>query len=207
MADIKLLKQAFRDSKDIHVITAASVFGVSPDEVTEEMRSSAKVINFGIIYGMSPFGLARALGIPIGKADEYINGYWTQFPEFGKFKADTLEFARKHGFVKTIAGRRCYIRDIRSPNYALRQFGERQAVNAVIQGSAAYIVNVAMIQIYPELTNLHSKMLLQIHDELVLETENEFVAKSIGRVKDVMEQAIRLSVPLEVNIVSDVCLR
>ncbi|MDR1983197.1 MAG: DNA polymerase I [Holosporaceae bacterium] len=207
MADVRLLKQAFIDNKDIHTITAANMFGVGINEVTEEMRSSAKVINFGIIYGMSPFGLSRALGIPVGKADEYISGYWAQFPEFGKFKADTLQFAKKHGFIQTITGRRCYTKDIQSSSYLLRQFSERQAVNAAIQGSAADVVKIAMIKIFPKLEDFHSKMLIQIHDELVLETKDELVSEFIPVIKDIMEHAVELSVPLEVNVVSDICLR
>jgi DNA polymerase-1 len=116
------------------------------------------------------------------------------------FKTETLEFAQKHGFVRTITGRRCYIKDINSSNYHLQQFGERQAVNAVIQGSAADIVKIAMINASSKLETFCSKMLIQIHDELVFETKNEFVEESIPVIKDTMEQAVKLSVPLKVDV-------
>ncbi|MDR0677666.1 MAG: DNA polymerase I [Holosporaceae bacterium] len=200
MADIQLLKDAFLKEKDIHAITAANLFRANLEEVTEEMRAHAKVINFGIIYGMSPFGLSNALSISPGEAKNYIQNYFSRFPEFEKFKTKTLEFAKKHGYVETITGRRCYIKDISSSNYQMRQFGERQAINAVIQGTASDIVKIAMINISPKLKDLHSKMLIQIHDELVFETEEDFVEKATTAIKNIMSQATNLSVPLKVNV-------
>ncbi|MDR1551309.1 MAG: DNA polymerase I [Holosporaceae bacterium] len=200
VADIRLLKHAFIAKEDVHAITAASVFGLSTNNVTAEMRSYAKIINFGIIYGMSPFKLARIMSVPIDKAVSYINSYLEQFPEFEAFRKSTLAFVQKHGYVQTITKRRCYIKDILSPNYFLRQFGERQAVNATIQGSAADIVKIAMIDIFPQLKELHSKLLLQIHDELIFEINDEFVEQAIPVIKNAMENAQRLSVPLEANI-------
>ncbi|MDR2107215.1 MAG: DNA polymerase I [Holosporaceae bacterium] len=207
MAEIESLRRAFADGQDIHSITAANVFGVRPEEVTKEMRFGAKAINFGIIYGMSPFRLSGILSVSVEQAREYIRRYFSLFPEFEAFKENTLEYARKFGFVKTLIGRPCYIKDIRSSNYFLRQFGERQAVNAVIQGSAADIIKIAMIKIFPRLEDLHSKILLQIHDELIFETENEFVRPLIAEVKNIMENAAELSVPPEVNVEFDVCLK
>lgn len=199
VANIKLLQEAFRANHDVHAITAANVFNVKLEDVTPEMRSYAKTINFGIIYGMSSFGLAKMLKVSREQAAEYIRGYFEKIPEFKSFQQETLEFARKNGYVQTYFGRRCYIKDITSKNYQLRQFSERQAVNAVIQGTAADIVKMAMIKVSEKLQNLHSKMLLQIHDELVFETENDFVDAALTEIKNIMERAVDLSVPLEVT--------
>jgi len=199
VAGVKLLQDAFYAHQDVHAITAASVFGVKLEDVTAEMRSHAKTINFGIIYGMSSFGLAKMLKISREQAADYIKGYFEKIPEFKEFQQSTLEFARKNGYVETNFGRRCYIKDITSKNYQLRQFSERQAVNAVIQGTAADIVKIAMIKVADKLQDLHSKMLLQIHDELVFETEDAFVEAALVEIKDIMEHAVDLSVPLEVT--------
>lgn len=200
LANIKVLKEAFSQEMDVHKATAAQIFEVSMDDVTPEMRARAKTINFGIIYGMSPFRLSKNLGIDLEKAKKYIESYFAKFPEFNVFKESVLDFAKKNGYVKTITGRRCYIKDILSKNFVLRQFSERQAVNAVIQGTGADIVKIAMIKVYPELEKLHSSMLIQIHDELVFETRNDFVDESIKSIKTIMEQAYEISIPLEVNV-------
>ena len=200
MANIKFLQESFSKNLDIHQATASQIFDVDLENVTPEMRARAKTINFGIVYGMSPIRLSKNLNIPFEKAKSYIENYFAKFPEFDKFKNDVLEFARKNGYVKTITGRRCYIKDILSKNFVLRQFSERQAVNAVVQGTAADIVKIAMIKIYPHLEKLHSSMIIQIHDELVFETQNEFIDENISVIKNLIENAYELSVPLKVNV-------
>ncbi|GHU10839.1 hypothetical protein FACS189449_01100 [Alphaproteobacteria bacterium] len=200
IADIKALKEAFAAKKDIHAMTASKIFDVPLDDVTDEMRSHAKTINFAVLYGMSSFGLSKSLGVSKTQANLYIKNYFDRFPEFNKFKEETLAFARKHGYVLTSFGRRCYVKDINSSIFQLKHFDERQAVNAVIQGSASDIVKIAMINISPLLQSIHSSMILQIHDELVFETEDNFVDEAIQVIKDVMENSVDLSVKLYVNV-------
>jgi DNA polymerase-1 len=191
MADIKALKQAFRDGVDIHSATASQIFGVPMDQMTPDIRRSAKAINFGIIYGISGFGLAKQLGIPQGEAAQYIKTYMARFPELKKFMDDAKEFARKHGYVQTLYGRKCFVRGINDKNPAVRNFAERQSINAPLQGTAADIMKRAMIALPPALkaAGLSARMLLQVHDELVLEApiaEKDATAKLV---KDVMEKA------------------
>lgn len=199
MANIKFLKDAFLKNLDIHQATASQIFDVNWDEVTPEMRSRAKTVNFGIIYGMSPFRLAKSLNISNSEARNYIKSYFQRFPEFEKFHSSVLDFARKNGYVETIVGRRCFSKEINAKNLMLRQFGERQAFNAVIQGTAADIVKIAMIKVSAKLQDFHSSMILQIHDELVFEVPNEFVEDIIPIIKGIMENAYELSVPLIVE--------
>lgn len=207
MADIKFLKDAFLKNLDIHQATASQVFDVKLDEVTTEMRSRAKTINFGIIYGMSHFRLAKNLNISNSEARDYIKNYFQRFPEFETFRNNVLDFARKNGYVETIMGRRCFSKEINSKNPMLRQFGERQAFNAVIQGTAADIVKIAMIKVSEILQNFHAAMILQIHDELVFEVPDELVAEIIPTIKETMEHAYCLSIPLIVESKYDECLK
>jgi DNA polymerase-1 len=171
MADIKALKQAFTDGVDIHTATAAQVFGIPHHEVTAEIRRSAKAINFGIIYGISGFGLGKQLGCSTQEASQYIKTYMARFPELYQFMEKCKEFARKHGYVETFYGRKCTIKGIHDKNPALRNFAERQAINAPLQGTSADIMKRAMIDIQRLLKteNFKTKMLLQVHDELVFE--------------------------------------
>jgi DNA polymerase-1 len=206
VASIKSLKDAITTRQDIHATTAVGIFNVSIGDVTKEMRSHAKTINFALLYGMSSFGLSRALGVSKTQANDYIKNYFQRFPEFSAFKEETLTYARRYGHVLTILGRKCYVKDINSKNFQLRHFSERQAVNAVIQGSAADIVKTAMINLDPLLKSIHSSMLLQIHDELVFETENNFVDQATDVIKNIMEAAGNLSVPLYVNMKIGNCL-
>ena len=203
MADIKFLKNAFLKGFDIHQATASQIFDVKLDEVSSEMRSHAKTINFGIIYGMSHFRLAKNLNISNSEARNYIKNYFQRFPEFEKFRNGVLDFARKNGYVETLIGRRCFSTEINAKNPMLRQFGERQAFNAVIQGTAADIVKTAMIRVSKELRDLHSEMILQIHDELVFEVPNEFVEEIIPSIKKLMENVYPLTVPLIVESKDD----
>jgi len=199
MADIKFLKDAFLKNLDIHQATASQIFDVDLENVTPEMRARAKTVNFGIIYGMSPFRLAKNLNISNSEARSYIQNYFQRFPEFTKFHESVLEFSRRHGYVETLVGRRCFSKEINSKNPMLRQFGERQTFNAIIQGTAADIVKIAMIKVSKYLPDFDSSMIIQIHDELVFETPDEFVEKSIPTIKEIMESAYNLSVPLIVE--------
>jgi DNA polymerase-1 len=165
MADIPQLKTAFHNGIDIHTKTAAQVFGLKTEEVTSEQRRSAKAINFGIIYGQSAFGLAAGLGISREQAGQYIKAYFEQFPGIQKYMEETKAFARTHGYVETLLGRKCYTPLINDKNGGLRQFAERAAINAPLQGSAADIIKKAMVQLH----DLGIDLLLQVHDELIIE--------------------------------------
>ncbi len=193
---------AFKSGHDIHAATAAKVFHVDKIEnVTREQRSAAKAVNFGIIYGQSAFGLSQNLGISRTEAKEIIDAYWVQYPGIKQFLTDSVVFAREHGYVETIMKRRRYLADIQSANAIVRGFAERNAINAPIQGSAADIVKIAMINVYREMKkqNVKSKMLLQVHDELVfdvLNSEKEIMEKIV---KEKMESAVSIGVPLEID--------
>ena len=202
MAGIKALKQAFRDGVDIHSATASQIFGVPMDQMTPDIRRSAKAINFGIIYGISGFGLAKQLGIPQGEAANYIKQYMARFPELKKFMDDSKEFARKHGYIQTLYGRKCYVRGINDKNPAVRNFAERQAINAPLQGTAADIMKRAMIALAPALkkAKLNARILLQVHDELLLEVPLAEKEATAQLVKTIMEAAgSGLETPLVVD--------
>ena len=196
------LLEAFASRSDVHTTTAAKVYGVFPEMVTAEMRRKAKMVNYGIAYGISAFGLAQRLGIPRKEAAEIIDQYFKQFPGIRKYMDDTIEFARKNGYVETVTGRRRYLRDVRSSNNTIRSSAERNAINAPIQGSAADMIKIAMINIHKEFTarQLHTKMLLQVHDELVFDLfkPEETIVREL--VEDKMKTAINLQVPIEVEI-------
>ncbi|MBL8713915.1 MAG: DNA polymerase I [Alphaproteobacteria bacterium] len=202
LADIKQLKQAFHDGIDIHAATASQVFGVPLSEMTPDIRRNAKAINFGIIYGISGFGLAKQLGIPQGEAANYIKQYLARFPELKNYMDAAKEFARTHGYVKTFHGRKVYLRGITDKNPAMRGFAERQAINAPLQGTAADIMKKAMIAIAPALieAKLGARMLLQVHDELLFEVPVAEKAETEALVKKIMEDAgTGLGVPLVVD--------
>lgn len=193
---------AFNNGIDIHTATAAKVYGVSIEDVDSTQRRNAKAVNFGIIYGQSAFGLSQNLGIPRKEAADIIEQYFTQYPGIKRYMSDTMNFARENGFVETIMGRRRYLRDINSANQTVRGFAERNAINAPIQGSAADMIKIAMINIHREMKaqNLQSTMTMQVHDELVFDvvkSEKE-VMKSI--IQDKMANAIKLTVPIVVEI-------
>jgi len=202
LADIKALKQAFHDGIDIHAATASQVFGVPLAQMTPDIRRQAKAINFGIIYGISGFGLAKQLGISNSEASEYIKKYMARFPELKEFMDASKEYARKHGYIKTFYGRKCFVRGITDKNGAVRSFAERQAINAPLQGTAADIMKRAMIALRPAIANakLGAKMLLQVHDELLFEVPVAQKAETEALVKKVMESAgLGIGVPLEVE--------
>ena len=199
--DANMIK-AFNDGIDIHTATAAKVFNVeNVDDVTPEQRRSAKAVNFGIIYGQSAFGLAQNLGIKRKEAKQIIDSYFEQYPKIKDYMASSVEFAREHGYVETIMKRRRYLKDINSENAIVRNFAERNAVNAPIQGSAADVIKIAMINVAAAMkkANLKSKMLLQVHDELVFDVENSEIEQLQQIVKENMESAIKLVVPLNIE--------
>jgi len=205
VADIAQLKQAFADGIDIHAMTASEMFGVPVEGMPSEVRRRAKAINFGIIYGISAFGLANQLSIPREEAGQYIRTYFERFPGIKDYMEATKAFARENGYVETIFGRRAHYPDIRASNPQVRAFNERAAINAPIQGSAADIIRRAMIRMEDALAeqNLAARMLLQVHDELIFEVPDNEVEKTIPVVRHIMENAampaVSLAVPLHVD--------
>ena len=195
------LINAFRNGVDIHAATAAKVFGVPVEEVTHQQRSTAKMVNFGIMYGISAFGLAQRLRIGRKEAQKIIEDYFASFPSIKSFIEDTKEAARETGYVETIFGRRRYVPDVNSKNGTVRALAERNAVNAPIQGTSADIIKIAMIRVHRRMqeAGLKSRMVLQIHDELVFDTIPEEVETLKGMVVEEMENVVKLSVPLTVE--------
>ena len=194
--------KSFQNGEDIHASTAAKVFNVPLNEVTREQRSHAKTVNFGIIYGVSAFGLSNQTSLSRSESKELIDTYYKTYPTLKKYINDQIEWAREHGYVQTISGRRRYLKDINSQNAVVRGAAERNAVNAPIQGSAADIIKIAMINIHKKLTdeNWKSKMLLQVHDELVFDVHNSELDKIKPMIKHEMENAFKMAVPLDVEI-------
>ncbi len=194
--------EAFQKNLDIHAATAARIYNVELDAVTSEMRRNAKTVNFGIIYGISGFGLSQRLGIARKEAADIIAQYFAQYPGIKKYMDDSIENARKKGYVETMLGRRRYLPDINSRNYAVRGFAERNAINAPIQGSAADMIKVAMIHIHDAMKQekLRSKMILQVHDELVFDVHPEELETLKPLVANKMKHALKLEVPIEVNM-------
>ncbi|HEY7300471.1 MAG TPA: DNA polymerase I [Xanthobacteraceae bacterium] len=205
IAEIETLKKAFREGLDIHAMTASEMFGVPVNGMPGEIRRRAKAINFGIIYGISAFGLAAQLGIGREEAGAYIRKYFERFPGIRDFMEESKAFAKKNGYVFTLFGRKCHYPDIASPNPSIRSFNERAAVNARLQGTAADIIRRAMVRMDEALAKnkLDARMLLQVHDELVFEAPEAEVEKTLPVVKKVMEEApmpaLALSVPLQVD--------
>jgi DNA polymerase I len=194
--------EAFRNGRDIHATTAAKIFKVPLEEVTSDMRRKAKTANFGIIYGISAFGLAQRLSIPRGEAKEIIDSYFIEFPAVKEYMDGAIQKARKVEYVETILGRRRYLRDINSRNQTMRSFAERNAINAPLQGSAADLIKVAMIHVYEWMKkeNLKSKMILQVHDELVFDAHKDEVELLQKNIPGLMSNAIKLAVPIEVEV-------
>jgi DNA polymerase-1 len=172
------------------------------DQVTREMRSSAKAVNFGIAYGMSAFGLSERLNIPRREAVDIIEQYFTTYPGIKSYMEKTKEFAREHGYVETMMGRRRYLRDINSSNGTVRAFAERNAINAPIQGSSADMIKIAMIRIFDDLNKkkLRSKMILQVHDELVFDAHKDEVDDLMPLIEEHMKNAILMKVPIIVEM-------
>lgn len=196
------LIKAFRENADIHTLTASEVFELPPEKIDKELRRRAKAINFGIAYGLSPYGLSRDLGISLKEAEEYINKYFTRYRGVKNYIDSTILLAKEQGYVTTLENRRRFLTDIKSRNFHKRSFAERMAINTPIQGTAADIMKIAMIRVYKALkeTNYRSKLLLQVHDELVLEVFQDELGEVANLVNSEMEQAYQLSVPLIVDV-------
>ncbi len=198
----KELIAAYNNDEDVHAVTASQVFGVPLNEVTAKMRREAKAVNFGIIYGISEFGLSKNIGVSVKTAKEYIEKYFERYSEIKEYMESNVDFARKNGYVATLTGRKRYIKEINSSNYNMRQFGERAAMNMPLQGSSADIIKIAMVNIHKRLAEkgLKTKLILQVHDELILdapESEREEAARIL---KYEMENAVKLNVPLKVDV-------
>jgi DNA polymerase I len=198
----KNMMDAFAQNLDIHTATAAKVYGKQLHEVDSSERRNAKAVNFGIIYGQSAFGLSQNLGIPRKEAAEIIENYFAQYPGIKQYMSDTMNFARENGYVCTLKGRRRYLRDINSANATVRGFAERNAINAPIQGSAADMIKVAMINIHREMKaqKLDARMTMQVHDELVFDVPNHEVDKLKPIIMENMKNAIKTEVPIMVEI-------
>jgi DNA polymerase-1 len=205
VADVPTLRQAFKDGVDIHAMTASEMFGVPIKDMPSEVRRRAKAINFGIIYGISAFGLANQLAIPREEASAYIKKYFERFPGIRAYMDATRDFCREHGYVVTLFGRKCHYPEIRASNPSIRAFNERASINARLQGSAADIIRRAMVRIEPALSQakLNATMLLQVHDELIFEVPEKEVDKTLPVIRKVMADAphpaVSLHVPLQVD--------
>ena len=208
LADVKELKKAFKNNEDIHSLTASEVFNVEIKKVNADMRRKAKAINFGIIYGISQYGLAKQIGVSNLEAEEFLNSYFLKFPEIKEYMNSTIKFCRKSGYVNNIFGRRTHLTGINDKNFNVRNFQERAAINAPIQGSASEIMRLAMIRInekFAELKKSKSKILLQIHDELILEIPKDEIKEISKMIKDEMisvkdSDHHSFSIPLLVDI-------
>ncbi|NLC37738.1 MAG: DNA polymerase I, partial [Clostridia bacterium] len=202
MSGDKNLVDAFRKKQDIHARTAAEVFGVEIDQVTREMRRRAKAVNFGIVYGISDYGLARDLGISRKEAAQYIELYFSRYPGVKEYIQRVIQEGREKGYVTTLLKRRRYLPDLFSSNRNVRAFGERTAVNTPIQGSAADIIKLAMLRISDAFQkyDLAAKMILQVHDELIFEVPEKELKLVVKLIRDAMENALVLDVPLEVDL-------
>ena len=202
MANDEAMIEAFNTNDDIHTMTASQVFKVPVNEVSKQLRSKAKAVNFGIVYGISEFGLAEQIDIKRFEAKQYIEQYLETYHGIKEYMTNIIEEAKSKGYVSTLMGRRRYIQELDSKNYMIRKFGERAAMNTPIQGTAADIMKVAMIKVYHELKNagLKSKIVLQVHDELLVETYEEEKEQVKELLKNCMESAAKLSVPLTVDV-------
>ena len=208
LADVKELKKAFRNNEDIHSLTASQVFNIDIKKIDQDTRRKAKAINFGIIYGISQYGLAKQIMVSNNEAEQFLKSYFTKFPEIKEYMNSTIKFCRKSGYVNNIFGRRTYIKGINDKNYNVRNFQERAAINAPIQGSASEVMRLAMIRLnkrFKDLKNIQSKVLLQIHDELIFEVPNIELKKISTIIKEEMTSVVNsnlhsFSIPLTVDI-------
>ncbi|MBQ1689988.1 MAG: DNA polymerase I, partial [Firmicutes bacterium] len=202
LSEDEALLSAFNNNEDIHRLTASRVLGIPYDQVTPNERAKAKAVNFGVIYGMSGFGLSEEIHTTRKEAEEYIREYFLKHPKVKDYLDSRIELARTKGYAETILGRKRLIREISSPNYMLRQFGERLAMNTPIQGSAADIIKLAMNKVYRELKDKYpgSRLILQIHDELIIEADTEDKEEIAALLRRSMEEAVELSVKLTVDL-------
>jgi DNA polymerase-1 len=202
MSGDEAMREAFRRGQDIHSTSVAAVYGIPLSQVTRDMRRLGKSINFGLVYGMSAFGLSRYAGITLAEAEDFVKAYFKQFPGVKRYLDGIRLLASRQGYVETLLGRRRYFPNLASPsnmNTAARNREEREAINAPIQGTAADIMKLAMVGLPPALKAAHnpSRLLLQVHDELVLEVPADVMEETAGLVQQVMEHAYELSIPLE----------
>ena len=208
LADVKELKKAFENNEDIHSLTASQVFNIDIKKVDQDTRRKSKAINFGIIYGISQYGLAKQIMVSNNEAEEFLHSYFLKFPEIKEYMKSTVSFCRKSGYVNNIFGRRCHITGINDKNYNVRNFQERAAINAPIQGSASEVMRLAMIRLnkrFNDLKNSTSKILLQIHDELIFEVPNDEIESISKIIKDEMSSVKNsdlhsFSIPLTVDV-------
>lgn len=196
----KTLIQAFKNGEDIHARTAAEVFGVTIDKVTPQMRRAAKTANFAVIYGVSAYGLSQQSELDVQQSKDFIDTYFKRYPGIKKYMDSTIEFAQKHGYVTTLFNRRRYIREINDKNRTVRQFAERTAINTPVQGTAADMIKLAMIRIHKNLQGMRSKMVLQVHDELIFDVLKKELSDVKPIVKEGMEKAVKLKVPVVVDM-------
>ena len=203
--DTALIEQ-FINKNDIHSATASSIFHVGINEVTSDMRRIAKIMNFGVLYGLSPFGISQQTGFTPQQGQEFIDAYFSSYPKIPEYLEYTKMQAKQNGFVETFLGRRRYIPEINSANFQIRSSGERMAVNMPIQGTSADIIKISMINIQDTINNLglRSKMLIQVHDELIFESPTKEVDQICSILYEKMPNAVKLSVPLDIEIKSGV---
>jgi DNA polymerase-1 len=197
------LIQAFKDNKDIHTITASEIFNTKIEKITSEQRRYAKIINFGLIYGMGAFGLAKNLNITRGDAQNYIQEYFNKYPTVLQYMEESKQFAREHGYVETYFGRRLWLPEINSSNGLRKAGAERAAINAPMQGTAADLIKLAMIEVQQWIhanSNLKGQMIMQVHDELVFEVPNTEVDIFIKEIPQIMQNVAKLDIPLTVEI-------
>jgi DNA polymerase-1 len=197
--DEKML-EAFQQGEDIHSRTASEVYGVPLDEVTPEMRRMAKTANFAVIYGVSAYGLSMQSDMSVAESKQFIDTYYARYPGLREFMDNAIEKARKDGYVTTLFGRRRHIPEINSKNRQVRQFAERTAMNTPIQGTAADMIKVAMIEIYGKIKEMRSKMILQVHDELIFDVHKDELEQMKDIVRSTMETSVDLDVPVKVDM-------
>ena len=198
----QIMLEQYRSGADIHARTASEIFGVPIENVTAKMRREAKTINFGIIYGMSDFGLSQSLKCSVSTAKQYMKKYFERFPAIKPYFTAVVDEAKKNGYTTTLLGRKRYIPELNSANAIRRSFGERAAMNMPLQGSAADIIKLAMVEVDKRLENMKSKLILQIHDELIIEASDDELNEVKTLLVECMENAVKLTVPLTVDVSS-----
>ena len=199
MSGDEAMIESFQKGEDIHAATASRVFGIPLDEVTRTQRSHAKTVNFGIIYGVSAFGLSNQTDLSRSESKDLIDAYFNTYPKLKEFMDEQIAFARKHGYVETVLGRRRYLPTINSQNWVVKGQAERTAINAPVQGSAADVIKVAMVKLHEILRDYQTQMLLQVHDELVFEVPKTELDEIKPRIISTMEEALTFNVPLVVD--------
>ena len=198
----EIMKKAFLEGVDIHTVTASQVFNQPIEWVTPDLRSKAKAVNFGIVYGIGAFSLSKDIGVSVPKASEYIRSYLSKYSGIAHYMEQTVAKAKRDGYVETMFGRRRYIPELSASNKVLQAFGKRAAMNAPIQGAAADIIKIAMVRVYKKLReeDLDARLILQVHDELIIEAAEKDKDRAEKILKDEMENAVKLAVPMTVDV-------